>query len=631
MKKDKKTEVDPENLDPKNQKKKIKLSTMAPALSALLVVACAGASVAAYTPKVYAVQKPEVKKTETNDTTEETAEETTLEGQVFDLPDGIYEGTGTGFAGKITVAVEIKDKKIVAITVLNVEADDAAFFNRAKGVIDRIIQSQNLDVDVVSGATYSSRGIISAVKNALTGEKDSGKTAENPGKGEGSTTVAEVADAAAYKDGTYYGSGTGFAGPIKVKVVISGGKIASIEIVSTSDGSSYISKASAITGKIVASQSTNVDTVSGATYSSVGIINAVRNALAQAAVDASTVPASTENTEQNTQQSQTPPTPTVSGNFPYPDGTYYGTAEGYLGDVKVAIVLKNHTLQSVQILENVDDEAFFNRARVVADNVVKNQTTSVDTVSGATYSSNGILNAIKAALESAKAAANPSNGGNNNANNENNGNQNSNSGNNNGNNGNNNNGGNNNGNTEIPDDSNGETGIYYADGTYTVTVKCEPDEDEDFDPYNLTATITVKGDKITAISNVSGDGDSGNDRYINWAANGRSGKVGIINQIIGLVTIDMSKENAETAMNEAIVNVDVVSRATCSSKSLKEACKEALNQARAKFLEQKDDQESLADVKIPDGTDETGNTDTEVTEPENNPQEAAQEQLLETE
>jgi len=626
MKKDKKTEVDPENLDPKNQKKKINLSTMAPALSALLVVACAGASVAAYSPKVYAVQKPSPKTESADTTAEDTAEETALEGQVFDLPDGIYEGTGTGFAGKITVAVEIKDKKIVAITVLNVEADDAAFFNRAKGVIDRIIQSQNLDVDVVSGATYSSRGIISAVKNALTGEKDSGKTAENPGKGEGSTTVAEVADAAAYKDGTYYGSATGFAGPIKVKVVISGGKIASIEIVSTSDGSSYISKASAITGKIVSSQSTNVDTVSGATYSSVGIINAVRNALAQAAVDESTVPASTENTEQNNQQNQSAPTPSVSGNFPYPDGTYYGTAEGYLGDVKVAIVLKNHTIQSVQILENEDDAAFFNRARAVVNNIVKNQTTGVDVVSGATYSSNGIINAVKAALESAKAAANPSNG-----NNSNNGNQNNNnSGNNNGNTGNNNNS-NNNGSTEKPDDSNTNAPTYYADGSYTVTVKCEPDESEDFDAYNLTATITVKGDKITAISNVSGDGDSSNDRYINWAANGRSNNVGIISQIIGLATIDMSKENAETTMNEAIANVDVVSRATCSSKALKDACKEALNQARAKFLEQKDDQKNLADVKMPDGTDETGNADTELTDPENDPQEAAQEQLLETE
>lgn len=626
MKKDKKTEVDLENLDPKNQKKKINLSTMAPALSALLVVACAGASVAAYSPKVYAVQKPSPKTESADTTAEDTAEETALEGQVFDLPDGIYEGTGTGFAGKITVAVEIKDKKIVAITVLNVEADDAAFFNRAKGVIDRIIQSQNLDVDVVSGATYSSRGIISAVKNALTGEKDSGKTAENPGKGEGSTTVAEVADAAAYKDGTYYGSATGFAGPIKVKVVISGGKIASIEIVSTSDGSSYISKASAITGKIVSSQSTNVDTVSGATYSSVGIINAVRNALAQAAVDGSTVPVSTENTEQNNQQNQSAPTPSVSGNFPYPDGTYYGTAEGYLGDVKVAIVLKNHTIQSVQILENEDDAAFFNRARAVVNNIVKNQTTGVDVVSGATYSSNCIINAVKAALESAKAAANPSNG-----NNSNNGNQNNNnSGNNNGNTGNNNNS-NNNGSTEKPDDSNTNAPTYYADGSYTVTVKCEPDESEDFDAYNLTATITVKGDKITAISNVSGDGDSSNDRYINWAANGRSNNVGIISQIIGLATIDMSKENAETTMNEAIANVDVVSRATCSSQALKDACKEALNQARAKFLEQKDDQKNLADVKMPDGTDETGNADTELTDPENDPQEAAQEQLLETE
>ncbi|WP_270362880.1 FMN-binding protein [Eubacterium ramulus] len=626
MKKDKKTEVDLENLDPKNQKKKINLSTMAPALSALLVVACAGASVAAYSPKVYAVQKPSPKTESADTTAEDTAEETALEGQVFDLPDGIYEGTGTGFAGKITVAVEIKDKKIVAITVLNVEADDAAFFNRAKGVIDRIIQSQNLDVDVVSGATYSSRGIISAVKNALTGEKDSGKTAENPGKGEGSTTVAEVADAAAYKDGTYYGSATGFAGPIKVKVVISGGKIASIEIVSTSDGSSYISKASAITGKIVSSQSTNVDTVSGATYSSVGIINAVRNALAQAAVDGSTVPVSTENTEQNNQQNQSAPTPSVSGNFPYPDGTYYGTAEGYLGDVKVAIVLKNHTIQSVQILENEDDAAFFNRARAVVNNIVKNQTTGVDVVSGATYSSNGIINAVKAALESAKAAANPFNG-----NNSNNGNQNNNnSGNNNGNTGNNNNS-NNNGSTEKPDDSNTNAPTYYADGSYTVTVKCEPDESEDFDAYNLTATITVKGDKITAISNVSGDGDSSNDRYINWAANGRSNNVGIISQIIGLATIDMSKENAETTMNEAIANVDVVSRATCSSQALKDACKEALNQARAKFLEQKDDQKNLADVKMPDGTDETGNADTELTDPENDPQEAAQEQLLETE
>ena len=83
----------------------------------------------------------------------------------FDLADGFYKGSGTGFAGTVSVSVEIKDKSIVAINILSTQ-DDEAFFNRAKGVIDKIIAGQTLDVDVVSGATYSSNGIISAVKNA---------------------------------------------------------------------------------------------------------------------------------------------------------------------------------------------------------------------------------------------------------------------------------------------------------------------------------------------------------------------------------------------------------------------------------------------------------------------------------
>lgn len=82
-------------------------------------------------------------------------------------------------------------------------------------------------------------------------------------------------DPAAYKDGTYYGTGTGFGGTLKVKVEISGGKITDIQIMENQDGSEYISKASALINAIISSQSTNVDTVSGATYSSVGIIQAV--------------------------------------------------------------------------------------------------------------------------------------------------------------------------------------------------------------------------------------------------------------------------------------------------------------------------------------------------------------------
>ena len=223
-----------------------KLKPFAPVLSVALVTACVAGSLSGYEAPVYAATQEETpaKKEETKEKKEE--KKTVAKG-TFDLEDGVYKGTGTGYAGDITASVLIKDKQIVSIDILS-SSDDAAFFTRAKAVLDKIIEGQTLDVDTVSGATFSSRGIISAVKNALTGEKDTSKTGQaqsgQTGAAAGSSTsVAQVEDAAAYKDGTYYGSGTGFGGPLKVMVEISGGKIASIQIVENSDGSDYISKA----------------------------------------------------------------------------------------------------------------------------------------------------------------------------------------------------------------------------------------------------------------------------------------------------------------------------------------------------------------------------------------------------
>ena len=143
----------------------------------------------------------------------------------FDLEDGVYNGSATGYSGTIKVAVTIKDHTITGIEILE-SVDDFAYMNLARGVIDRLLEAQSFDVDTVSGATYSSRGIIKAVKNALTGEgDDSAPAGEDAGKGAGSTSVSKVEESGNYKDGTYYGSGTGFSGRIRVKVVISDGKI----------------------------------------------------------------------------------------------------------------------------------------------------------------------------------------------------------------------------------------------------------------------------------------------------------------------------------------------------------------------------------------------------------------------
>ena len=579
-----------------------KLKSLAPALSAVVVAACIGVSLHGYSTPVYAVDIPETTKNKTDedaseqenaDTAEKEKKEdkkkdedkkeeqkSTAKGS-FDVSDGTYYGTGTGFAGKIKVAVTVKDKQITAIEIVENEADDDAFFSRAKGVIDKIISGQTLEVDVVSGATYSSNGIISAVKNALTGAADSGTPASTSAGASGgssspaggSSSVSTVQDASAYADGTYYGTGTGFSGALTVEVVISGGKISSIQIIDTSDGDSYIQSASGLISNIIATQSTNVDTVSGATYSSVGIIEAVRNALSQAAIssdgnsNSQNTNLSSNGSGQNGNNSNDNTT-AEAGKFPYKEGVYYGTAEGYLDDIKVAIVIQDKTLKAVVIVEENDDETFFKRARAVAENMVKKQTVDVDVVSGATYSSKGIIGAVKEALKEAEKATKGENNNNNNSGSNNN-NGNNNNGNNSNNNGNTNNGNDNNGNTnggnngdnENPD----ETKYIYADGEYTVIVPCLPNEDGDFEAYSLTMKVTISKDKITDISEIKGDGSSDNDAYIKRAVQGTSKLPGVVTQILKKGTLE---------------EIDTVSRATCSSNSILEGCNLALETAK---------------------------------------------------
>ncbi|MCT4619191.1 MAG: FMN-binding protein [Marinisporobacter sp.] len=88
-------------------------------------------------------------------------------GDGADISDGIYTGKGEGFKGPMTVQVTVKNKHIIAIEVIE-HRDDRKWFNRANDVIpNKIVDSQSADVNVVSGATYSSMGIIDGVKDAL--------------------------------------------------------------------------------------------------------------------------------------------------------------------------------------------------------------------------------------------------------------------------------------------------------------------------------------------------------------------------------------------------------------------------------------------------------------------------------
>lgn len=83
------------------------------------------------------------------------------------MKDGVYTGTGTGFGGNINVNVTIKNGKITKIKILSAEYETASYFEKAKGIIQNMLNKQSADVDTVSGATYSSSGIIEAVNDAL--------------------------------------------------------------------------------------------------------------------------------------------------------------------------------------------------------------------------------------------------------------------------------------------------------------------------------------------------------------------------------------------------------------------------------------------------------------------------------
>ena len=499
---------------------------------------------------------------------ETTKKNTTKKGDI-DVKDGTYKGSANGYGGKVTVNVTVSKKTMTAIDIVSAPGETDSFFHRAKGVIDEMLTAQSTDVDVVSGATYSSNGIIGAVKNALFGTESNNATAANAGNAGGSApSVSKVSESGTWKDGTYTGSGKGFGGTISVKVTVKDGKISAIDVTSASgETASYFSKAKGIIPKMISGQTTNVDAASGATYSSNGIITAVRNALSKAETGKSSTKKKKNSSSDNNNNNNKAP---AEG---YEDGTYTGSA-ACSGEqfkeysVTANVTIKNGKISAVEIsstAKGTNLKQFMSRDEIKnlpSLIVSKNGTSGVDAVSGATYSSHAIFNAVNDALSKAK--------------------KNSSS-------------------TEKKEETttekkeetttekkeetttekkeetttekkeetttekkeetteNPDEGKNYKNGTYKVSITCEPDEDEDFDPYTISMDITIKKDKITEISNITANTNSTNKAYTNDA------KKGMVSKII-------ANGNAD--------GVNTVAGATCSSKAIKDACQKAFNAAK---------------------------------------------------
>ena len=327
--------------------------------------------------------------------------------------DGTYQGSGTGFGGTITVQVTISGGKIASIDILSASGETPSYFASAQGVIDRMISGQTPNVDAVSGATYSSNGIIQAVQNALSkAGNDSAAVSTTPTPTARPTvkptTIPKPAANTTYKDGTYTAEAEGFDGPVKVTITIKNGKITKMTNTNT-DTREYFSKAwSKIQPAILKKQGVyGVDTVSGATFSSNGILEAAQKALAKAETTArpTVKPTATPAvTPKPTASPDTPDTPVSE----YRDGTYSGRARGYSGFVTITVTIRDGRITEVTNT-NTDTASFFKKAwKTLQPAIMEKQSADgIDTVSGATYSSQGILGGAQQALASAKITETP--------------------------------------------------------------------------------------------------------------------------------------------------------------------------------------------------------------------------------
>lgn len=89
--------------------------------------------------------------------------------------------------------------------------------------------------------------------------------------------------------------------------------------------------------------------------------------------------------------------------FLYQDGTFEGSAKGFGGTITVSVELEKDEIKNLSILSaEKEDEAYLSMAKSILDTIIEKQSTDVDTISGATYSSTGLRNAVVDALGKAK-------------------------------------------------------------------------------------------------------------------------------------------------------------------------------------------------------------------------------------
>ena len=177
--------------------------------------------------------------------------------------------TGSSDAAETQLTETVSDEPSAEASSSAAAASDAA--------------GETADAAVSAATSDTSDAAASGTSSDSTGSaSSSGSSASSSSSSASSSGSVVTFSGATLTDGTYEGSAEGYSGTTTVSATVSGGKVTAIDVVSESDSPQFFSRAEAVLDTIISGQTLEVDTVSNATFSSAGLINATYNALQKA-------------------------------------------------------------------------------------------------------------------------------------------------------------------------------------------------------------------------------------------------------------------------------------------------------------------------------------------------------------
>lgn len=195
-----------------------------------------------------------------------------------------YVVTQKGYSGNIKAQITIQNDAVEEYKIL--EQNDS-FYSKVEeqDYVNKL--KQNNEIDTVSGATITSTALKKMLKNTLNDYKTGSK--ENINNVEPEQKKFEIISQTELSETTkeYIIKNKGFSGDIKLKVTITDNKIANIEVLEQNDSYFHMLEENNYINTIIENQANikNVDTISGATYSSTGVKDAIIKLLEQVGIN----------------------------------------------------------------------------------------------------------------------------------------------------------------------------------------------------------------------------------------------------------------------------------------------------------------------------------------------------------